>query len=140
MSLFNAISVAATSLDAQSTRLNTISSNLANANAVSSSAEETYRAQYPVFETMFNELTSSNGMDSVAGVRVSGVMQSDLPAVKEYVPSHPMADDEGFIYRPPINSVEEMTNMMEASRSYQDNIEAMNTAKQLILRTLTLGR
>lgn len=140
MSLFNAISVAATSLDAQSTRLNTISSNLANANAVSSSAEETYRAQYPVFETMFNELTTSNGMDSVAGVRVSGVMQSDLPAVKEYVPSHPMADDEGFIYRPPINSVEEMTNMMEASRSYQDNIEAMNTAKQLILRTLTLGR
>ena len=140
MSLFNAISVAATSLDAQSTRLNTISSNLANANAVSSSAEETYRAQYPVFETMLNELTSSNGMDSVSGVRVSGVMQSDLPAVKEYVPSHPMADDEGFIYRPAINSVEEMTNMMEASRSYQDNIEAMNTAKQLILRTLTLGR
>ncbi|MFK8043740.1 flagellar basal body rod protein FlgC [Congregibacter brevis] len=140
MSLFNAISVAATSLDAQSTRLNTISSNLANANAVSSSAEETYRAQYPVFETMLNELTAGNGMDAVSGVRVSGVMQSDLPAVKEYVPSHPMADDEGFIYRPAINSVEEMTNMMEASRSYQDNIEAMNTAKQLILRTLTLGR
>ncbi|EAQ98464.1 flagellar basal body rod protein FlgC [Congregibacter litoralis] len=140
MSLFDAISVAATSLDAQSTRLNTISSNLANANAVSSSAEETYRAQYPVFETMLNELSSANGMDAVAGVRVSGITQSDLPAVKEYVPTHPMADDEGFIYRPAINSVEEMANMMEASRSYQDSIEAMNTAKQLILRTLTLGR
>ncbi|MDP5054705.1 MAG: flagellar basal body rod protein FlgC [Congregibacter sp.] len=140
MSLFNAISVAATSLDAQSARLNTISSNLANANAVSSSAQETYRAQYPVFEVMFNELTSGNGMDSVAGVRVSGITQSDLPAIKEYVPTHPMADEEGFIYRPAINSVEEMTNMMAASRSYQDNIEAMNTAKQLILRTLTLGR
>ena len=140
MSLFNAINVAATSLDAQSTRLNTISSNLANANAVSSSAEETYRAQYPVFESMLSELTEANGMRSVAGVRVSEIMQSDMPAVQEYVPSHPMADDEGFIYRPAINSVEEMANMMEASRSYQDNIEAMNTAKQLILRTLTLGR
>lgn len=140
MSLFNAISVAATSLDAQSARLNTISSNLANANTVSSSAQETYRAQYPVFEAMFNELASGNGMDAVSGVRVSGITQSELPAVKEYVPSHPMADDEGFIYRPAINSVEEMSNMMEASRSYQDNIEAMNTAKQLILRTLTLGR
>ncbi|WOJ93284.1 flagellar basal body rod protein FlgC [Congregibacter variabilis] len=140
MSLFDAISVAATSLDAQSTRLNTISSNLANANAVSSSAEETYRAQYPVFETMLNELRTGSGMDAVAGVRVSGITQSDLPAVREYVPTHPMADDEGFIYRPAINSVEEMANMMEASRSYQDSIEAMNTAKQLILRTLTLGR
>jgi flagellar basal-body rod protein FlgC len=79
-------------------------------------------------------------MDMVSGVRVSGIAQSDLPAVREYVPTHPMADDEGFIYRPAINSVEEMANMMEASRSYQDSIEAMNTAKQLILRTLTLGR
>lgn len=140
MSLFNAINVAATSLDAQSTRLNTISSNLANANAVSSSAEETYRAQYPVFEAMFNELTAANGMDSVSGVRVSGITQSDMPAIQEYVPSHPMADADGFIYRPAINSVQEMASMMEASRSYQDNIEAMNTAKQLILRTLTLGR
>ncbi|MFT6770754.1 flagellar basal body rod protein FlgC [Congregibacter sp.] len=140
MSLFDAISVAATSLDAQSTRLNTISSNLANANAVSSSAEETYRAQYPVFETILNELSNGNGMDAVSGVRVSGIAQSDLPAVREYVPTHPMADDEGFIYRPAINSVEEMANMMEASRSYQDSIEAMNTAKQLIMRTLTLGR
>lgn len=140
MSLFDAISVAATSLDAQSTRLNTISSNLANANAVSSSAEDTYRAQYPVFEAMFNELTQANGMDAVNGVRVSGIIRSENPAVQEYAPSHPMADEEGFIYRPAINSVEEMANMMEASRSYQDNIEAMNTAKQLILRTLTLGR
>ncbi|EED30860.1 flagellar basal-body rod protein FlgC [gamma proteobacterium NOR5-3] len=140
MSLFDAIGVAATSLDAQSQRLNTISSNLANANAVSSSAEETYRAQYPVFETMLNDLTTGNGADGVAGVRVTGIAQSELPAVREYVPTHPLADDEGFIYRPAINSVEEMANMMEASRSYQDSIEAMNTAKQLILRTLTLGR
>jgi flagellar basal-body rod protein FlgC len=140
MSLFNAINVAATSLGAQSARLNTISSNLANANAVSSSEQDTYRAQYPVFEAMYNELTSDTGADTVAGVRVTGIVQSDLPARREYQPTHPLADDEGFIYRPAINSVEEMANMMEASRSYQDSIEAMNTTKQLILRTLTLGR
>jgi len=140
MSLFDAINVAATSLEAQSTRLNTISSNLANANIESSSAEGAYKAQYPVFEAVLNEARGGSASDVVAGVRVSGITQSDLPPLREYVPTHPMANDDGFIYRPAVNSVEEMTNMMGASRSYQESIEAMNTAKQLILRTLTLGR
>ena len=139
MSLFSAIDVAATSLEAQSVRLNTISSNLANANTVSSSEGETYRAQYPVFETIYGELTA--GEDGAhAGVRVREIVQSELPARREYAPTHPMSDEEGFIYRPAVNSIEEVANMMEASRSYQDSIEAMNTAKQMILRTLTLGR
>jgi flagellar basal-body rod protein FlgC len=137
MSLFNAIDVSATALDAQSVRLNTISSNLANANAVSGSEQETYRGQYPVFETIYNDLT---GDGAAAGVRVSGIVQSELPAIREYQPTHPLADDEGFIYRSQVNAVEEMANMVEASRSYQSSIEVMNTAKQLILRTLTLGR
>jgi len=140
MSLFSAINVAATSLQAQSTRLNTISSNLANANTVSSSEQETYRAQYPVFATMYNEFTSTMGTDTASGVQVTGITQSELPAREEYQPTHPLANEEGFIYRPAINSVEEMANMIEASRSYQNSIEAMNTTKQLILRTLTLGR
>jgi len=141
MSLFNAINVAATSLEAQSVRLNTISSNLANANAVSSSERDTYRAQYPVFESAYQEAAAEVIGDSdLAGVRVAGILTSDLPARREYAPEHPQSDDEGFIWRPEINSVEEMTNMMQAARSYQDSIEAMNTAKQLILRTLTLGR
>lgn len=139
MSLFNAINVAATSLEAQSVRLNTISSNLANANAVSGSADETYRAQYAVFEAAYSEFTTGSN-DASSGVRVSGIVQSELPARREYLPTHPLADGEGFIYRSAINSVEEMANMMEASRSYQNSIEAMNTTKQLILRTLTLGR
>lgn len=139
MSLFTAIDVAATSLEAQSVRLNTISSNLANANTVSSSDAEAYRAQYPVFETLYNEMTA-NGEGTSAGVQVTEIIQSELPARREYAPTHPMADGEGFIYRPAINSIEEVANMMEASRSYQDAIEAMNTAKQMILRTLTLGR
>ncbi|MFT7287402.1 MAG: flagellar basal-body rod protein FlgC [Halieaceae bacterium] len=139
MSLFDAISIAASSLEAQSIRLNTISSNLANANAVSSSEEDTYRGQYAVFEAVYNEELDSAGTPA-AGVRVSGIAQSELPARREFLPAHPMADEEGYIYRPAVNSVNEMVDMMEASRSYQDSVEAINTAKQLILRTLTLGR
>ncbi|MEE4280179.1 MAG: flagellar basal body rod protein FlgC [Halieaceae bacterium] len=139
MSLFNAIDVAATSLEAQTVRLNTISSNLANAQGVSSTPEGAYRARYPVFEAVYSETLQATGSEA-AGVRVSGVIESDLPARREFAPSHPMANEEGFIYRPAVNTIDEMTNMMEASRSFQDSIEAMNTAKQLILRTLTLGR
>jgi flagellar basal-body rod protein FlgC len=137
MSLFNAIDVAATALDAQSVRMNTISSNLANANAVSGSEQETYRAQFPVFETLYRDLAA--GGEGV-GVRVSGIVQSELPPLREYQPSHPLADNDGFIYRPQVNAVEQVANMVEASRSYQNSIEAMNTVKQMILRTLTLGR
>lgn len=139
MSLFNAIDVAATSLEAQSVRLNTISSNLANANSVTNDPNTAYRAQYVVFETVYRDaMGESDGVS--AGVEVADVVLSDLPPRKEYLPSHPMADEEGFIYRSTVNSVEEMANMIEASRSYQSSVEAMNTTKQLILRTLTLGR
>ena len=138
MSLFDAINVAATSLEAQSVRLNAISSNLANANTVSGTQGGVYRSQHAVFETVYNDLLGDAG--GAAGVRVTGVVESELPARREYAPHHPLSDDDGFIYRPAVNSVEEVANMMEASRSYQNGIEAMNTAKQLILRTLTLGR
>jgi flagellar basal-body rod protein FlgC len=118
--------------------LNAISSNLANANTISRNEAEVYRSQHPVFETLYSELTGRDG--PAAGVRVTEVVESDLPARREYAPHHPMADDNGFIYRPAVNSVEEVANMLEASRSYQSSVEAMNTAKQMILRTLTLGR
>ena len=138
MSLFKAIDIAATSLDAQSIRLNTISSNLANANAVSGSEDQTYRARYPVFQTMLDDATEAFGPS--AGVHVTEIQLSQQAVRREFAPAHPLANDEGFIFRPAVNSVQEMANMMEASRAYQDSIEAMNTAKQLILRTLTLGR
>lgn len=137
MSLFNIMAVSGSALEAQSVRLNTISSNLANANVVSGSAEGTYRARYPVFETM---LADMGGSEAAAAVRVSEIFQSTLPAIQEYSPSHPLADAEGYIYRSNVNPVDEMANMISASRSYQSSIEAMNTAKQLIQRTLTLGR
>lgn len=139
MSLFSAIDTAASALEAQTVRLNTISSNLANANAVASDADSAYRAQYVVFQTMYQDaLGESEGVST--GVRASDVVLSQLPPRQEYVPSHPMANEEGFIYRSTVNSVEEIANMIEASRAYQSNVEAMNTTKQLILRTLTLGR
>ncbi len=139
MSLFNIMAVSGSSLEAQSVRLNTISSNLANANVVSGTAEGTYRARYPVFETMLADIDGA-GTDAVSAVRVSGIVQSSLPPIQEYAPSHPLADPDGYIYRSNVNPVDEMANMISASRSYQSSIEAMNTAKQLIQRTMTLGR
>lgn len=139
MSLFSAIDVAATALEAQTVRLNTISSNLANANASGRDPDALYRAQYPVFETLYRDALAVRG-DVSAGVRVSGVALSTLPARREYSPGHPLADEAGFVYRSSVNAVEEIANMMEASRAYQNSVEAMNTTKQLILRTLTLGR
>lgn len=135
MSLFNVMSVSGSALDAQSVRLNAISSNLANANVVAGSADAVYRARQPIFSSVMDSFDGS-----VAGVRVEGIYESTLPARQEFNPSHPMADAEGYIYRSNVNSVDEMANMISASRSYQSSIEAMNTAKQLILRTLTLGR
>ncbi|MEO0435491.1 MAG: flagellar basal body rod protein FlgC [Pseudomonadota bacterium] len=139
MSLFSAIDVSATALEAQTLRLNTISSNLANANTVSGDPNSAYRAQHVVFETMYSDAHQAFA-DANAGVQVSEVVLSEVPARQEYSPGHPLADENGFVYRSTVNSVEEIANMVEASRSYQSSVEAMNTVKQLILRTLTLGR
>ncbi|PHQ58094.1 MAG: flagellar basal body rod protein FlgC [Porticoccus sp.] len=137
MSLFNVFDISGTALSAQSVRLNAISSNMANADVVSGSAETAYRARYPVFTSAYDAVSGSS--DAV-GVRVSGMVESRLAARQEYMPSHPMADENGFIYMSNVNIVEEMANMISASRSYQSSVEAMNTTKQLILRTLSLGR
>ena len=136
MSLFNVFDISGTALSAQSVRLNAISSNLANAEVVSSSAETAYRARYPVFSSA---LDSAMGKGAV-GVQVDGMVESGLAPRKEFAPTHPMADQDGYIYMSNVNSVEEMANMISASRSYQSSVEAMNTTKQLIMRTLNLGR
>jgi len=135
MDLFNVMAVSGSALEAQSVRLNTISSNLANANVIAGSAAATYRARHPMFAAVMRDFDSE-----VASVGVTGIYQSTLPAIQEYAPSHPLADEGGYIYRSNINPVDEMANMIEASRAYQSSIEVMNTTKQLILRTLTLGR
>lgn len=138
MSLFSSMAVAGSGLEAQSLRLNTIASNLANANTVAGSAEGAYRARLPVFETVY--AGESALRDAITGVRVAGVRSSAVPPVQEYDPGHPLADGDGYVYRPQINAADEMANMIAASRAYQSGVEAMNTTKQLLLRTLTLGR
>jgi len=146
MGLFTVFDVAGSALAAQSVRLNVTASNLANADSISSSVGRTYRARHPVFATVAaangHEFLSSGalgGGSGAQGVRVAGVVESSAPLQKEFRPDHPMADAEGYILRPNVNVVEEMANMISASRAYQNNIEVMNASKQMLLRTLSLG-
>jgi len=137
MSLFNIFDVSGSALQAQSVRLNTTSSNLANANSISSSTGETYRARHPVFAPLMKDF----GEESPSvGVKVMGVVESQSPLRREHKPEHPLADEEGFIYLPNVNVVEEMANMISASRAYQTNVEVMNSAKQMLMRTLAIGQ
>ena len=139
MSLFDTMTIASTSLTAQSTKLNTIAKNMANANTVASSPEETYTAQAPLFRAILEGQIDPNDLSQM-GVQVEDIVEVGGPARQEFNPAHPLADENGYIYKPDIDSSTEMAEMMQASRSYQNSVEAINTAKQLALRTLTLGK
>ncbi len=136
MSLFNVLDIAGSGMSAQALRLNTTASNLANAESVSSSDGETYRARQPVFSAVMKALGES---PEGVGVQVNGIVESQAPVRKQYEPGHPMANEEGYIYLPNVSMVEEMANMISASRSYQSNSEVAKTSKQLLMRTLSLG-
>ena len=138
MSLFKVFDIAGAALSAQTVRLNTTASNLANAETVSASEQDAYRARHPVFQTVLARTTG--GQPSVAGVRVAGIVEDASPIQKQYQPGHPLADAQGYVYTSNVNVVEEMVNMIAASRNYQNNVEIMNTSKQLLLATLRLGR
>ena len=135
MSLFNIFNVAGSAMSAQSVRLNVTASNLANAESVSGSPEGAYRARHPVFSTVMDEMSGG----AVAGVRVEGIVESQDPLRMRYEPQNPLADDKGYVYLPNVDAVEEMANMISASRSYQNNVEVINTSKRLLLRTLQIG-
>lgn len=137
MALFNVFDIAGSGMSAQSLRLNVTASNLANADSVSSSSGQTYRARQPVFAALLDERTRGG---SAVGVRVRGIVESQAPLRTQHAPEHPLADQDGYIHMPNVNVVEEMANMMSASRSYQSIVEVMNTSKQLMLRTLSLGQ
>jgi len=137
MSLLGNFDIAGSALSAQSVRLNTVASNLANAATVSSTPEGTYRSRHPQFETIFSD--ALQGRENM-GVRVRGVLESQAAPIQRYQPEHPMANEKGYIYMPNVNAIEEMANMISASRSYQSNVEVMNTSKQLLMRTLSLGQ
>lgn len=146
MSLYTVMDIAGSAMSAQNIRLNTTASNLANANAVSSSIDETYKARHPVFAPQLEAAMyhgpnrNTSRQDSGVGVQVLGIVESDKPLVMEYAPNHPMADENGYIYKPNVNVMEEMANMISASRSYQTNIQLADTSKQLLSRTLRMGQ
>ena len=139
MSMFDAMSIASTALTAQTAKLNTVAQNLANANTVASTPESAYTAQEPLFRAILDgEIDPTDA--SQLGVMVDGIIEVGGPARQEFNPAHPLADENGYIYKPDIDAATEMADMMQASRSFQNSIEAINTAKQLALRTLTLGK
>ncbi|MDD2801808.1 MAG: flagellar basal body rod protein FlgC [Methylobacter sp.] len=138
MSSFNIFNIAGSGMNAQSLRLNLVASNISNANTVSSSEGDVYKSRQPVFGAELKSVLDSQ--NAASGVNVLGVVESQTPATMEYAPNHPMADSNGYIFKPNVNTVEEMANMMSASRSYQNNVEVLNTAKQLMLQTLKMGQ
>lgn len=149
MSLTSVLNIAGSGMTAQSVRLNTTASNIANAESASSSVDETYRARKPWFSVLDKELNvksrDMNGLMDTnaamgAGVKVDGIIEKDAPLQARFQPDHPMANDDGYVYYPNVNVIEEMTDMMSSSRSYQMNVEVLKTAKQMLQRTLTLGQ
>jgi flagellar basal-body rod protein FlgC len=137
MSMFSIFGVSGSALGAQSQRLNVVASNLANADAVAGPDGKGYKARQVVFETT---PMGSDGSGAANGVRVSNILESDEPLKRVHNPSHPLADETGYVLQSNVNPVEEMVNMISASRSYQNNVEVMNTAKSLLLKTLQIGQ
>ncbi len=138
MSLFNVFNVTGSAMSAESVRLNTTSSNLANADSVSGSAKETYKARHAVFGAELGKARYNR--DENIPVKVLGIVESNKPLQAEYNPEHPLANADGFIYKPNVNVMEEMANMISASRSYQTNVQVADASKQMLLRTLQMGQ
>jgi flagellar basal-body rod protein FlgC len=134
MSLFKIFEVSGSAISAQSQRLNVVASNLANADSIAGPDGQPYKARQVVFQTQ------NLGSDpATAGVRVAQVTQDNSPARRIHDPSNPLADADGMVTMPNVNPVEEMVNMISASRSYQTNVDVMNTAKSLLEKALQLG-
>lgn len=136
MSGFKIFDIAGSGMSAQSVRLNTVASNLANADSVSGNPDEVYRARHPVFRTA----PAQAGEQAGSGVTVAGIAQSTAAPDMRYDPGNPLANADGYVYAPNVNVVEEMVDMISASRSYQNNVEVLNTARDLMLSTLKLGQ
>jgi len=134
MSLTNIFNVAGSAMSAQSQRLNTVASNIANADSAAGPDGQVYRAKQVVFQTV------PMGSNEASGVAVQQVVEDNSPPKMVYDPSHPLADAKGYVAMPNVNVVEEMVNMISASRSYQTNVDTMNAAKTMLLKTLTIGQ
>ncbi|MCD6663426.1 MAG: flagellar basal body rod protein FlgC [Comamonas sp.] len=134
MSMFSIFNISASAIGAQAQRLNVVASNLANVDAVAGPDGQAYKARQVVFET------TPMGEQGNAGVRVSNIQESDTPGRRVLDPGNPLADAQGYVTHSNVNAVEEMVNMISASRAYQNNVEVMNTAKGLLLKTLQMGQ
>jgi len=144
MSSFKIFDIVGSGLSAQSVRLNTVASNLANADSVSGDPNTVYRARHPVFQAVKAQVgvgagTSAIDQASGSSVKVKGIVQSNALPTERYDPGNPLANEDGNVYAPNVNVIEEMTDMISASRAYQDNVEVLNTSKDLMLATLKLG-
>ncbi|GLQ93830.1 flagellar basal body rod protein FlgC [Dyella acidisoli] len=141
MSLMKIFDTAGSGMSAESLRLNAVASNLANANSVSSSPDGAYKAKELLFAPVLQSQSGTTVQDAGTnvGVRMAGVTESQQPVESHYEPGNPMADASGFVYGSNVNPIDELVNMISASRSYQNNVEVMNTIKQLMIKTINLG-
>jgi flagellar basal-body rod protein FlgC len=142
MSSFKVFEIAGSGMSAESVRLNTVASNLANADSVSGDPSQVYQAKHPVFQSVqeLGAAASQTAQQASASVRVLGIAANQAAPEAHYDPGNPLANSDGYIYSPNVNAVEEMTDMISASRSYQNNVEVMNTARNMMLDTLKLGQ
>jgi len=146
MALNRIFDIAGSGMAAQSVRLNTTASNIANADSAASSVDEVYRARKPVFAAvqhsvmMQDAIQPMDGQPESRGVKIDGIVESDAPLDMRYQPDHPMADERGYVMYPNVNIVEEMADMLSASRSFQTNVDVMDAAKSMMQRVLTLGQ
>jgi len=140
MSMFQIFNVSGSAVSAQSQRLNVVASNLANADTVAGPDGTAYKARQVTFQTELMGQTGQMGDAAAAGVKVSNISEDQTPGRRVHDPKHPQADADGYVTYSNVNAVEEMVNMISASRSYQNNIEVMNTAKTLLLKTLQMGQ
>lgn len=140
MALHSIFGIAGTALNAQLTRMNSTASNLANAGSVASTEEGAFRAKRTVFKALVNEAMTHQGAPYVGGVKVDHVMDDKNPVRRIQDPSNPLADSKGYVYQSNVSEVTEMVEMMAAGRSYQNNVEVINTARQLMMRTLDITR
>tara|TARA_Y100001954_G_C15359017_1_gene383048 strand:- start:130 stop:546 length:417 start_codon:yes stop_codon:yes gene_type:complete len=135
--LKNVFDIAGRAMASQMVRLNTVASNLANAGTISGSKEEAYKSLKPVFETQFSKAIESNGVSTVDVVGIEAVTRDPE---RVFMPNHPSADGDGYVYRAAVDENEEMIEMVEASRQYQNNIEVISTLRGLMMRTINMGK
>ncbi|MDX1780295.1 MAG: flagellar basal body rod protein FlgC [Thalassovita sp.] len=133
----NVFDISARAMSAQMLRLNTVASNLANANTVSSNEEDAYRAMRPVFETEYADQLKQSGLSTV---NVTDVVSLDREVTRSFQPNHPLSDEEGYVYESAVNTDEEMVEMMEASRQYQNTLEVVSTLRTLMAKTMRMGQ